>query len=265
MRAQTLASVVPPRKRLERVVVVMPAHNAESTLEATYRDIPENLVSEVILVDDASKDRTQDLARELGITTLRHERNTGYGGNQKTCYREALKRGADIVIMVHPDYQYDARVIGAMVTFLRLGICDVVLGSRIRTRHEALKGGMPFWKYACNRMLTLTENVVLGQNVGDFHTGLRAYTREVLETVPFELDSDDFVFDTQFLVQCVHFGFKIGDVPVPARYFEEASSINFRRSVRYGLGTLGALGKFMLARMGLRRFKVFVPANLPKW
>jgi glycosyltransferase involved in cell wall biosynthesis len=261
VRAQTLSTVVPPRKRLERVVVVMPAHNAESTLEATFRDLPESLVAEVILVDDASTDGTQELARRLGITTLRHERNTGYGGNQKTCYREALQRGADIVVMVHPDYQYDARVVGAMVTFLRLGICDVVLGSRIRTRREALQGGMPLWKYACNRFLTLTENVVLGQNVGDFHTGLRAYTREVLETVPFELDSDDFVFDTQFLVQCVHFGFKIGDVPVPARYFEEASSINFRRSVRYGLGTLGALARFLVQRAGLRRFDDFAPAH----
>jgi len=239
----------------------MPARNAESTLEATLRDIPAALVAEVILVDDASSDRTFELARELGITALRHERNTGYGGNQKTCYREALQRGADIVVMVHPDYQYDARVLEAMVTFLRLGICDVVLGSRIRTRREALKGGMPLWKYAANRLLTFTENVVLGQNLGDFHTGLRAYTREVLETLPFERNSDDFVFDTQFLVQCVHFGFRIGDVPVPARYFEEASSIGFLRGVRYGLGTLGALGRFVLQRTGLVHLAMFVPAR----
>jgi glycosyltransferase involved in cell wall biosynthesis len=243
------------------VVVVMPARNAESTLEATLRDIPAELVAEVILVDDASSDRTFELARGLGITALRHERNTGYGGNQKTCYREALARGADIVIMVHPDYQYDARVLGAMVTFLRLGICDVVLGSRIRTRREALQGGMPLWKYACNRMLTFTENVVLGQNVGDFHTGLRAYTREVLETIPFEHNSDDFVFDTQFLVQCVHFGFKIGDVPVPARYFEQASSIGPARSLRYGFGTLGALLRFGLQRSRLGRFAIFERAG----
>jgi glycosyltransferase involved in cell wall biosynthesis len=265
VHAQTLASVVPPRPRLDRVVVVMPAHNAESTLEATFRDIPEGLVAEVILVDDASRDRTHELARALGITTLRHESNTGYGGNQKTCYREALARGADIVVMVHPDYQYDARVIGAMITFLRLGICDVVLGSRIRTRREALLGGMPFWKYVSNRFLTLTENVVLGQNVGDFHTGLRAYTRQVLETVPFERNSDDFVFDTQFLVQAVHFGFRIGDVPVPSRYFAEASSINFRRSARYGLLTLAALGRFVLQRLRLARFRDFAPVVHPRW
>jgi hypothetical protein len=202
-----------------------------------------------------------EIARRLGITTIRHEVNRGYGGNQKTCYAEALARDADIVVMVHPDYQYDARVIGAMVTFLRLDTCDVVLGSRIRTRREALGSGMPAWKYVANRGLTLLENLVLGQNVGDFHTGLRAYTRQVLETIPFQRNSDDFVFDTQFLVQAVHFGFRIGDVPVPSRYFAEASSINFSRSVRYGLGTLGALGRFVLQRVGLARLEVFERAD----
>jgi glycosyltransferase involved in cell wall biosynthesis len=252
---------VPPPKPLERVVVVMPAYNAEATLERTFRDIPPGLVSEVILVDDVSRDRTVEIARRLGITTIRHEVNRGYGGNQKTCYAEALARDADIVVMVHPDYQYDARVIGAMVTFLRLDTCDVVLGSRIRTRREALGSGMPAWKYVANRGLTLLENLVLGQNVGDFHTGLRAYTRQVLETIPFQRNSDDFVFDTQFLVQAVHFGFRIGDVPVPSRYFAEASSINFSRSVRYGLGTLGALGRFVLQRVGLARLEVFERAD----
>ena len=253
--------VVPATRRLERVLVVMPARNAERTLEATFRDLPADVVSEVILVDDASSDRTVEVARRLGITTLRHETNTGYGGNQKTCYREALRRGADVVVMVHPDYQYDARVLGAMVTFLRLGTCDIVLGSRIRTRLEALGGGMPRWKYIANRLLTLIENVALGQNLGDFHTGLRAYTREVLETIPFERNSDDFVFDSQFLVQAVYFGFRIGDVPVPARYFAEASSIDFRRSVRYGLGTLGVLLRYALQRLGLRRLPEFVPSG----
>jgi glycosyltransferase involved in cell wall biosynthesis len=241
----------------------MPAFNAERTLEATYRDLPPGVVSEVILVDDASRDRTVEIARRLGITVLRHAVNAGYGANQKTCYREALGRGADVVVMVHPDYQYDARVIGAMVTFLRLGTCDVVLGSRIRTRREALEGGMPRWKYVANRALTLVENVALGQNVGDFHTGLRAYTREVLETIPFERNSDDFVFDTQFLVQAVHFGFRIGDVPVPARYFAEASSIDFRRSVRYGVGTLGVLARYWAQRLGLRRFPELTAAARP--
>ncbi len=259
MARPSLESLDTRVRQLPCVVVVMPAYNAESTLERTYRDIPAELVSEVILVDDRSRDRTAEVARSLGLATIVHERNTGYGGNQKTCYREALARGADIVVMVHPDYQYDARVLGAMVTFLRLGICDVVLGSRIRTRRETLSSGMPAWKYVANRCLTLVENVVLGQNVGDFHTGMRAYTREVLETLPLERNSDDFVFDTQFLVQAVHFGFRIADVPVPCRYFKEASSINFGRSVRYGFGTLAALARFLLQKAKLARFPEFEP------
>ena len=254
---ESLDALASPHRRIDRVIVVMPAYNAAATLERTFRDLPAGLAAEVILVDDQSRDGTVEVAKRLGITTIRHERNTGYGGNQKTCYREALRRGADAVVMVHPDYQYDARVAGAMVTILRNGICDVVLGSRIRTRREALDSGMPPWKYVANRGLTFIENVVLGQNVGDFHTGMRAYTREVLEAIPFERNSDDFVFDTQFLVQAVHFGFRIGDVPVPCRYFKEASSINFRRSVRYGFGTLGALGRFLLQRVGLARFAAF--------
>ncbi|HZM00151.1 MAG TPA: glycosyltransferase family 2 protein [Planctomycetota bacterium] len=257
----SLDALAPPPRRLDRIVVVMPAYNAEATLERTFRDLPEGLAAEVILVDDVSRDRTVEIARRLGITTIRHEANTGYGGNQKTCYAEALARGADAVVMVHPDYQYDARVAGAMVTILRNGVCDVVLGSRIRTRREALQSGMPPWKYVANRALTFLENVVLGQNVGDFHTGMRAYTREVLETIPFERNSDDFVFDTQFLVQAVHFGFRIGDVPVPCRYFKEASSINFRRSVRYGFGTLAALGCFLLQRLRAARFAAFERAE----
>ncbi len=242
---------------LEKVIVVMPAYNAAETLERTYRDIPMDHVHEVILVDDVSRDRTVEIARLLGITTIRHERNGGYGANQKTCYRSALEHGADIVVMVHPDYQYDARVIPAMASFLRLGTCDAVFGSRIRTRREALDGGMPWWKYLANRALTMTENVVLGQNLGDAHTGLRAYTREVLETIPFERNSDDFVFDSQFISQLVHFRFRIGDVPVPTRYFEQASSINFRRSVKYGLSTLGVLLQFTLQRLRLASFGIY--------
>lgn len=248
---------------LARVFVVMPAYNAEKTLERTFRDIPRDLVTEVILVDDVSKDRTVEVAESLGITTIRHERNGGYGANQKTCYREALARGADIVIMVHPDYQYDARVLAAMTTFLRLGICDAVFGSRIRTRHEAFAGGMPWWKYLANRLLTITENLVLGQNMGDAHTGLRAYTRQVLETIPFESNSDDFVFDSQFISQLVWFRFRIGDVPVPTRYFEEASSINFKRSLTYGLCTLRTLLQFTLARLGLKRSPLYVAKSAP--
>ena len=237
----------------------MPAYNAERTLEATLADLDRELVDEIILVDDASTDGTVALARRLGLTTVVHETNRGYGANQKTCYTEALARGADLVVMIHPDYQYDARVLPAMVRFLRLGICDVVMGSRIRSRAEVLAAGMPAWKYVANRALTITENMVLGQNLGDFHTGLRAYTRDVLTSIPWRGNSDDFVFDSQFLVQAVHFGFRIGDVPVPCRYFAEASSINFRRSSRYGLLTLAALAAFVGQRAGLVHPRLFQP------
>lgn len=245
-----------------RVIAVMPAFNAESTLERTVQEIPPGCVDEIVLVDDASTDGTVAVARRLGLTVLEHESNRGYGANQKTCYREATARGADLVVMIHPDYQYDGRLVPVAIDILRLGVCDVVLGSRIRTRREALDGGMPRYKYLANRALTVLENVVLGQNLGDFHSGFRAYTREVLETVPWKENSDDFVFDSQFLAQSVHFGFKLGDVPIPARYFEEASSIGFGRSVTYGLATLGVLGEFVLARAGLsgRRFRAAQPA-----
>jgi glycosyltransferase involved in cell wall biosynthesis len=242
------------------VLVVMPAYNAARTLARTLADIPPGSVDEVLLVDDASRDDTVAVAEGLGLRVIRHPENRGYGANQKTCYAAALATDADVVVMIHPDYQYDSRVIPHAVGFLRLGICDVVVGSRIRTRREALDGGMPWWKYLANRVLTTLENVALGQNLGDFHSGFRAYRRQVLETVPFDRNSDDFVFDTQFLVQCVHFGFRVGDVPVPVRYFDEASSIDFRRSVRYGLGTLGAVGGFWLHRLGVRRCPGLEPA-----
>lgn len=259
MSAQSFHDLVPAPEPLDKVVVVMPAYNAEQTLEVTYHDIDHELVDEVVLVDDCSSDGTSALAERLGITTIRHTTNTGYGGNQKTCYAKALELGADIVVMIHPDYQYDARTIPAIVNILRLGICDVVMGSRVRTRREVLEAGMPLWKYIANRCLTITENVVLGQNLGDFHTGLRAYNRKVLETLPYERNSDDFVFDTQFLVQAVHFGFKIGDIPVPCRYFDEASQINFKRSARYGLGTLGALAQFVGQRTGVWKPAILQP------
>jgi glycosyltransferase involved in cell wall biosynthesis len=244
-------------RRTQRVIAVMPAYNAERTLAATLADIPAGSVDEVILVDDGSKDQTVRIAHEMGLTVIVHPRNRGYGGNQKTCYREALARGADIIVMIHPDYQYDSRVIPHAVGFIELGICDVVLGSRIRSREEALRGGMPVWKYVSNRFLTTVENVALGQNLGDFHSGFRVYRRAVLETIPFEHNSDDFVFDTQFLAQAVHFGFRLGDIPVPVRYFDEASSINFRRSLRYGLETLGVVTKFWLNRLHLARSPLF--------
>lgn len=235
-----------------KVIAVMPAYNAEKTLAATLKDIPAGAVDETILVDDCSSDQTVALAQSLGITVIRHSHNLGYGGNQKTCYKHALDRGADIVVMIHPDYQYDSRVIPLAAGIIDLGICDVVLGSRIRSRAEALSGGMPKYKYLSNRCLTIVENLALGQNLGDFHSGFRVYRRAVLERIPFERNSDDFVFDTQFLVQAVHFGFRLGDIPVPVRYFAEASSINFLRSVKYGFGTLGALGEYWFHRLRIK-------------
>jgi glycosyltransferase involved in cell wall biosynthesis len=203
------------------------------------------------------------VARDMGLTVITHEQNKGYGGNQKTCYRTALEHGADVVVMIHPDYQYDSRVIPHAVGIIELGICDIVCGNRIRSRPEALSGGMPVYKYIFNRILTTIENVALGQNLGDFHSGFRVYRREVLETLPWERNSNDFVFDTQFLVQAVKFGFRLGDIPVPVRYFDEASSINFRRSVTYGVATLGTVGLYWLDRLRLYRSNLFQPKANP--
>jgi glycosyltransferase involved in cell wall biosynthesis len=250
----------------DRVIVVMPAYNAANTLERIYNDIPKDIVDEVIVVDDCSKDNTAEIAKRLPVTFIRHEKNTGYGGNQKTCYTEALKRGAGCVIMLHADYQYDGRMIGPAVHVLKLGICDVVLGNRIRTRREALEGGMPPVKYLSNRGLTLMENLLSGQNLGEWHSGFRAYSRRVLETVPFKENSDNFVFDSQFLVQSVHFGFKIGDVPVPVRYFDEASSISIRASTRYAFHTLGTFAQWYGHRLGVLnvpRFRRGAPTVQP--
>jgi glycosyltransferase involved in cell wall biosynthesis len=240
-----------------KVVVVMPAYNASTTLEKTVADIPAGVVDEIVLVDDCSRDGTAALARRLGLVVIEHEANRGYGANQKTCYGAALERDAAIVIMIHPDYQYDSGLVGVLAELLHNLHCDLLLGNRIRTRREALDGGMPFYKYVANRMLTLSENLWLGQNLGEWHSGMRAYRREVLEAIPWERNSDDFVFDTQFLVQAVHFGFRIGDIPVPVRYMKEASSINFRRSVQYGLSTLGTMAQWSLHRSGLRRDPLF--------
>ncbi len=221
-----------------KAIVVLPAYNAERTLASTVADIPRDYVDEIILVDDSSQDRTVSAARELGLTVVQHERNLGYGGNQKTCYEIALSHGADIVVMVHPDYQYDPRLIKYFVEFIADGYFDVMLGSRIRTRREAIEGGMPAYKYIANRVLTIFENIVTGHNLSEWHTGMRAYSRRVLESIDFRVNSDDFLFDTQVLFQIVEKRFRIGEIPVPVRYFPEASSINFSRSVRYGLGTL---------------------------
>jgi glycosyltransferase involved in cell wall biosynthesis len=245
------------QSKAPHIIVVMPAYNAALTLEKTLRDIPAGSVGEIILVDDASTDATVEVARSLGITVICHDKNSGYGANQKTCYDEALKRKPDIVIMIHPDYQYDARIVPYVAGFLTTGICDVVLGSRIRTRRETLECGMPVYKYISNRFLTLIENTTLGQNLGDFHSGFRAYTRRVLETIPYHENSDDFVFDTEFLAQAAFYGLRIGDVPIPTRYFEEASSINFSRSLTYGLQTLFVMLKYVLQKTGLFTFSIF--------
>jgi glycosyltransferase involved in cell wall biosynthesis len=264
MRSESLtAPTYAEPEKPARVIAVMPAYNAALTLERTVSDIPPGSVDEVLLVDDCSQDNTVEVARGLGLTVIEHTSNTGYGGNQKTCYRYALQTGSDYIVMIHPDYQYDSRIIPHAVGFLKLGICDVVLGSRIRTRRETLDGGMPVYKYLSNRMLTIFENVGLGQNLGDFHSGFRAYRRQVIETVPFMNNSDDFVFDSQFLAQCVHLGFKLGDVPVPVRYFEEASSINFRRSIQYGSHTAWTVVQLWLHRLGVSRNKLFEPCTIP--
>ncbi|MBN9521803.1 glycosyltransferase family 2 protein [bacterium] len=252
-----LRPAAPEPRRKHKIIAVLPAYNAATTLAATIHDFPAGCVDEILLVDDCSKDDTVRVAREMGLTVIQHEKNTGYGGNQKTCYRYCLEQGADVVVMIHPDYQYDARVIPLAVGVVELGICDVVLGNRVRSRAETLKCGMPWWKYLSNRGLTAFENLALGQNLGEFHSGFRVYRRKVLETIPFEGNSDDFVFDTQFLVQAVHFGFRLGDVPVPVRYFDEASQINFRRSTKYGLQTLTTVGAYWLNRLGLKRNPMF--------
>jgi glycosyltransferase involved in cell wall biosynthesis len=244
----------------KRVVVVLPAYNAGRTLERTISEIPPGIVDELLLVDDASGDDTVEVARRLDIPFIVHPENRGYGGNQKTCYTEALKRGADIVIMLHPDYQYSPKLIGAMAWLAGSDEFDVVLGSRI-IGNGARSGGMPLYKYIANRALTAFENLLLGVKLSEFHTGYRTFTREVLETLPLLECSDDFVFDNQMLAQAAMFGFRIGEISCPTRYFAEASSINFRRSVVYGLGVLATSMRFRLHKLGLRRDPLFDPAG----
>jgi glycosyltransferase involved in cell wall biosynthesis len=240
----------------ERIVVVMPAFHAGRTLEATWRDLPRDIVDGVVVVDDASDDDTVAVARGLGLEVILHPRNMGYGANQKTCYREALARGADIVVMVHPDYQYDPRLVTAMAGMIASGVYDLVLGSRI-LGGGAVKGGMPGWRYVANRVLTLFENLLLGAKLSEYHSGFRAYRRELLEALPWPGNSDDFVFDNQLLAQAIVGGYRIGEISVPTRYFPEASSIDFPRSVRYGLGVVGTTLLAFLARAGLYRHPLF--------
>lgn len=240
-----------------KIIIVMPAYNAEKTLKKTYADIPKKIIDEIIVVDDDSCDKTVQIAKSLGVRTLVHDKNLGYGGNQKTCYREALKRKADIVVMIHPDYQYDATLTEELIRPILDNRCDIMLGSRIRTRKEALDGGMPLYKYVSNRILTFLENFVLGTNLSEFHTGFRAYKAKVLKTLPINQFSDDFVFDQEILISAVSFNFRIGEMPVPVRYFPEASSINFARSVRYGLGIVLLLIKYFLNQWGIIKNNLF--------
>jgi glycosyltransferase involved in cell wall biosynthesis len=239
-----------------RICVVMPAYNAEKTLERTWRDLPMEWVDDVVVVDDASRDRTVEVARSLGLHTIVHPRNRGYGGNQKTCYREALARGADIVAMVHPDHQYDPRSIPALVSPLLRGECDAVFGSRM-LGGRPLEGGMPKWKYLANLFLTAAANATFYTFLSEYHSGLRAYSRRYLETVPLERSSDDFVFDTEIIAQGVFAGLRIQEIPIQTRYFPEASQIGFRRSVRYGFAVLGVLARYKMQTTGLLRSRIF--------
>jgi glycosyltransferase involved in cell wall biosynthesis len=239
-----------------KVIVVMPAYNAEKTIERTYKDIPKDIVDEIIVIDDDSKDKTVKVAKKLNLPVIVHKKNLGYGGNQKTCYSEALKRGAEIVVMIHPDYQYDASLTGYMVNPILEGRFDIMLGSRIRSRNEALNGGMPLYKYISNRFLTVCENIVLGLNLSEYHTGFRAYSKKVLERLPLNSFSNDFIFDQEILISAHAGGYSIGETAVPVRYFPEASSINFIRSSKYGLSIIYWLICFLLYQVGVK-FKIF--------
>jgi glycosyltransferase involved in cell wall biosynthesis len=245
----------------KKVVVVLPAYNAEKTLRSTYDEIPRNIVDEIILVDDASRDHTVAVAKAIGIRhVLQHEENRGYGANQKTCYAKALDIGADIVVMLHPDYQYTPRLIPAMANVIASGLYPVVLGSRI-LGNGARSGGMPLYKYISNRFLTLAQNFLMGQKLSEYHTGYRAFSREVLESVNWKDNSDDFVFDNQMLAQICFAGFPIAEVTCPTKYFREASSINFGRSVKYGLGVLGVAMAYRMEKWGLGKRGMFKKGN----
>ena len=244
------------RERTKRIVVIMPAYNAEKTLRATYSDLPMEVIDDVILVDDCSSDNTVQVARELGLRVFVHERNKGYGGNQKTCYREALKLGADIVVMVHPDHQYDPKVIPQLVQPLLDDECDACFGSRMLGKRFR-EGGMPWWKIWGNILLTTFENLVLGTYLTEYHSGFRAYSRRYLEVVPFGRNSDDFVFDTEIIAQGVLLGLRVQEIPIATRYFDDASQVSFWRSVRYGLAILATMAKVVLHKRGLIRFRLF--------
>ena len=242
-----------------KVIVVLPAYNAAKTLRQICKDIPQRIVNKVILVDDASQDETVTIARELNLEVLVHHENRGYGGNQKTCYAAALGEGADYVVMLHPDGQYDPKIIAELIESLQNRKADLVLGSRMLIKGDALRGGMPLYKYLANRVLSAIENLVLGLELSEFHTGYRAYTRNFLQTIPFLRNSDDFVFDTEILVEAVAFDFRIEEIPVQTRYFKEASSVNLAVSLRYGVKTLFTVLKYVLHRSGVIKCKLFIP------
>jgi glycosyltransferase involved in cell wall biosynthesis len=245
-----------------RVAVVMPAYNAESTLSRTVGELDLNVVDEVVLVDDNSTDQTLELAHKLGLDPIKHEQNLGYGGNQKTCYRRALELGVDIIVMVHPDYQYSPRLVPAMASMIAYGEYDMVLGSRILAQNTVARG-MPRYKYVANRCLTLVENILLGQKLSEYHTGLRAFSSSLLAGLSLERNSDDFVFDNQIIAQAVVAGARIGEVSCPTRYQEDASSINLRRSITYGMGVLRTSVQYRLQKTGLRRFSYLEPKPSP--
>lgn len=241
----------------KKVIVVFPAYNAEKTLEMTFDEVPKDIIDDVVLVDDYSSDHTYELAEKLKIKhVIRHEKNMGYGANQKTCYRKALELGADVVIMVHPDYQYTPKLIPSMVYLIANDVYPVVLGSRILGK-GALKGGMPRYKYIANRFLTFAQNILISQKLSEYHTGYRAFSAEVLNTINFEANSDDFVFDNQMLSQIFQAGFEIAEITCPTKYFEEASSINFRRSMKYGLGVLSTSVRHFLHSKGIRKYDIY--------
>ena len=242
----------------KRVTVVMPAYNAEKTLEKTYNEIPHDTVDNIILTDDASQDHTAEIARKLNIKTFVHIKNKGYGGNQKTCYQEALRLESDIIIMLHPDYQYTPKLITAMASMIAYGVFDAIIASRI-LGNKAVDGGMPLYKYISNRFLTAVENFIIQQKLSEYHTGYRAFSAEVLRKIPLLENSDDFVFDNEMLLQTMYFGFKVGEVSCPAKYFDDASSISFRRSVTYGIGVIHTSIKYFMSKRGSKLYQIFNP------
>jgi glycosyltransferase involved in cell wall biosynthesis len=242
----------------KRVTVVMPAYNAEKTLEKTYNEIPRDIVDDIILTDDASQDHTAEIARKLNIKTFIHIKNKGYGGNQKTCYQEALRLKSDIIIMLHPDYQYTPKLITAMASMIAYGVFDAIIASRI-LGNKAVDGGMPLYKYISNRFLTAVENFIIQQKLSEYHTGYRAFSAEVLRKIPLLENSNDFVFDNEMLLQTMYFGFNVGEVSCPAKYFDDASSISFRRSVTYGIGVIHTSIKYFMSKRGSKLYQIFNP------